>query len=193
MLDEGSGDRSSIEMHETLARIGAQFDTDIGADATAISVTALSRVADRALAFIGDVAVRPALRESDFERVRQLRLHRLKQMRDSPAAVGDRAFLKLLYADDPYGHAPIGHETTLAALTIDDVRRFHAAAIAPGAATLIAVGDCTHAGVVRQAADVFGTWNGSGGSDAPASAAPAAPPRLAVVPRANAPQSELRI
>jgi zinc protease len=193
MLDEGSGSLTAIEMHEALARLGAQFDTDIGSDATAISVTALSRVADRALAFIGDLAVRPALREADFERVRQLRLHRLKQMRDSPAAVGDRAFLKLLYADDPYGHAPIGHETTLTALTIDDVRHFHASAIAPGAATLIAVGDCHHAEVVRQAADVFSDWTGSGGSDTAASAAPEAPPRLAVVPRPKAPQSELRI
>ena len=34
MLDEGSGDRSAIEMHEALARLGAQFDTDIGSDAT---------------------------------------------------------------------------------------------------------------------------------------------------------------
>ena len=193
MLDEGSGTRSAIEMHEALARLGAQFDTDIGADATAISVTALSRVADRALAFIGDVAVRPALREADFERVRQLRLHRLKQMRDSAAAVGDRAFLKLLYADDPYGHAPIGHETTLAALTIDDVRAFHASAIAPGAATLIAVGDCSHAEVVRQAGEVFAGWTGTGSSDHLRSAAPSAPPRLAIVPRAKAPQSELRI
>jgi len=193
MLDEGSDTRSAIEMHETLARLGAQFDTDIGADATAISVTALSRVAERALAFIGDIVVRPALRDADFERVRQLRLHRLKQMRDSAAAVGDRAFLKLIYADDPYGHAPIGHETTLTSLTIDDVRNYHASAIAPGAATLIAVGDCTHAEVVRQAAEVFGHWIGSGGSDNLPSAAPIAPPRLAIVPRPKAPQSELRI
>src|SRR5260221_11666493 len=29
MLDEGSGNRSSIQMHEELARIGAQLDSDI--------------------------------------------------------------------------------------------------------------------------------------------------------------------
>jgi predicted Zn-dependent peptidase len=193
MLDEGSGERSAIEMHEALARLGAQFDTDIGADATALSVTVLSRVAGDALALMADVLARPALREADFERVRQLRLHRLRQLRDSPAAVGDRAFLKLLYAGDPYGHSPIGHEASLAALTIDDVRAFHATAIAPGAATLIAVGDCVHADVVRRAAEAFGGWTGSGGSDAPPVTSAAAPPRLAVVPRPNAPQSELRI
>src|SRR5581483_8033116 len=108
----------------------AQFDTDIGSDGTAVSVTVLSRVADRALPLIADVVARPALRASDFERVRQLRVHRLQQLRDSPGVVADRAFLKLLYGDEPYGHSPIGHEAALAALTVDDVRAFHARFIA---------------------------------------------------------------
>ena len=50
MLDEGSGAWSAIEVHEALARIGAQFDTDIGADATLVGLTALSRFAGRGLA-----------------------------------------------------------------------------------------------------------------------------------------------
>ena len=83
------------------------------------------------LALLADIVVRPASREADFERVRQLRLHRLKQMRDLAAAVADRAFLKLIYADDPYGHAPIGTRRSLTSLTIDDVRQFHASAIRP--------------------------------------------------------------
>src|SRR5262249_14341924 len=136
MLDEGSGDRSAIQMHEALARLGAQFDTDIGSDAVALSVTTLSRVTDRALGLVADVVAGPALREADFERVRQLRLHRLKQLRDSPGAVADRAFLKLLYGSDPYGHSPIGDETALAKLTVGDVRAFHGRSIVPGAATL---------------------------------------------------------
>jgi zinc protease len=193
MLDEGSGDRTAIQMHEAIARLGAQFDTDIGSDATAVSVTGLSRVADSALAIVADVVARPALREEDFERVRQLRLHRLKQLRDSPAGVADRAFLKLLYADNPYGHSPIGNEASLATLTIDDVRGFHAREIGPGAATLIAVGDCDHRAMVRLAGELFGGWTAGVTEDAAAAAA--APPaiRLAVVPRPNAPQSELRI
>jgi len=70
MLDEGSGDRSAIEIHEALARLGAQFDTDIGSDATVTSVTVLSRFTSRALELLSDVVVRPAIRDADFLRVR---------------------------------------------------------------------------------------------------------------------------
>jgi predicted Zn-dependent peptidase len=193
MLDEGSGDRSAIEMHEALARLGAQFDTDIGSDATVASLTVLTRFGERALALLSDIVARPALREQDFLRVRQLRLHRLTQLRDMPGAVADRAFLKLLYGAHPYGHLPIGSEASLAAMTPDDVRGFHAGAIRPSVATLIAAGDCDHGTVMRLAAEAFGDWAGSGGSDVQAAGVPPAASRLHIVPRPKAPQSELRI
>jgi zinc protease len=193
MLDEGSGHRSAIEIHEALARLGAQFDTDIGSDATVASVTVLSRFTRSALELLSDIVVRPAIREEDFSRVRQLRLHRLTQIRDMPGAVADRAFLRLVYGAHPYGHSPIGSEASLAGMDVDDARAFHARAIRPGVATLIAVGDCEHAEMVKLATDTFGDW--AGGTDAEPQDGGPLPrsARLNIVPRPRAPQSELRI
>ena len=132
MLDEGSGGRSAIQMHEALARIGAQLDSDIGSDAALMSVTVLSRFTAPALTLLADMVARPSLTEDDFVRVRQLRLHRLTQLRDMPGAVADRAFVRLLFGAHPYGHTPLGNEQSLASLTIDDVREFHAARHAAG-------------------------------------------------------------
>jgi zinc protease len=203
MLDEGSGNRSAIEVHEALAQLGAQFDTDIGSDAIVVSTTALSRFTDRVLALMADVVVRPALREDDFARVRQLRLHRLMQLRDIPSAVADRAFLKLLYGTHPYGHAPIGSEAALAEATVGDVRAFHGGQLRPSVSTLIAVGDCEHEDIVRFAASAFGEWTAVAPPVTPAddrlafergeSSAAVLPTRLAVIHRPRAPQSELRI
>lgn len=193
MLDEGSGHRSAIEMHEALARIGAQLDTDIGSDATIVAVSTLARRADRALTLLADIVARPALRDQDFDRVRQLRLHRLVQLRDAPSAVADRAFIKLLYGDRPYGHTPIGTEAALAGLTAGDVRGFHTDAVRPKLSTLIAVGDCRHDAVRLGAGEAFGAWSGDGsGSEVWERALPR-PGRINVVPRPGAPQSELRI
>ncbi len=146
MLDEGSGERSAIQIHEELARLGAQLDSDIGADAAVLTITALSRFTGPALKMLADIAARPALREADFERVRQLRLHRLTQLRDMPGAVADRAFVRLLYGSHPYGHTPLGSERSLTALTIDDVRAFHRAIMRPADATLVVAGDCAPCG-----------------------------------------------
>jgi zinc protease len=193
MMDEGSGNLSAIEIHEAMARLGAQFDTDIGSDATVASVTVLSRFVQRALGLLSDIVVRPSLREGDFARVRQLRLHRLTQLRDMPGALADRGFLRLLYGAHPYGHSPIGSEASLATMTIDDVRAFHTRVVRPQTATLIAVGDCQHDAIVRMVAEAFGDWTGEGDREVTAvEPLPHGAP-IAVVPRPKAPQSELRV
>jgi predicted Zn-dependent peptidase len=193
MMDEGSDARSAIEIHEALARLGAQLDSDIGADAAVLTITTLSRFTAPVLTLLADIAARPSLREEDFERVRQLRQHRLKQLRDMPGVVADRAFVRLLYGQHPYGHTPLGSEQALAALTIDEVRAFHQTMMRPADATLVVAGDCRHAEVSRLAEAAFEGWHGAPpGAESAASPATAAP-RLNVIPRAGAPQSELRI
>jgi zinc protease len=207
MLDEGSGPRTAIEMHEALANLGAQFETDIGADAAAATMTALGRFAGPGLTLVADMIARPSLTEADFQRVRQLRLHRLTQLRDVPGAVADRIFIKLLYGEHPYGHTSMGTEASLAALTLDDVRSFHARSIRPDVATLVAIGDCDHAQIERMAADAFAGWEAAADDagagialadvatlpDPPPDPSPGKPARLFIVPRPGAPQSELRI
>ena len=193
MLDEGSGDRSAIEMHEAIAQLGTQLETDIGADATIAGFTVLARFADRALNLLAEIVVRPALRDRDVARVRQLRLHRLTQLRDVPSAIADRAFLSLLYGEHPYGHSPIGNEQALASMTVEDVRAFHAGAIRPSEATLIAVGDCDHDTIHRYAGKAFEAWDARGIVSDPADGMLPHPVRLSIVPRPKAPQSELRI
>jgi predicted Zn-dependent peptidase len=93
----------------------------------------------------------------------------------------------------PYGHSPIGNEQALASITVEDVRSFHEGAIRPSAATLIAVGDCDHGTIHRYAGEAFEAWNDHDIVSDPADGILPHPVRLSVVPRAKAPQSELRI
>jgi predicted Zn-dependent peptidase len=199
MADEGTGALSAIDVSEALARIGAEYDLDVGADATVFTLTTLARFASRGGALLADMVVRPSLREHDFDRVRQLRLDRLRQLKDLAPAVAERAFLQLLYGTHPYGHLAIGHDRTLRRITLDTVARFHADVFQPAHATLVVAGAFTHEELLRLAEDAFGTWTSrSGGSgDGVRRAAEltvaAAASRLAIVPREGAAQSELRI
>ena len=201
MLDEGAGDRTALEVNDALARIGAQFDTEVGPDATILTLTTLARFRERALALLADLVFRPRFAHGEFERVRQLRANRLRQLRDLPPAVADRAFAVLLYGDHPYGHLAIGTEAALQQIRLDDVRRFHDAAYRPGKATLIAVGDASHDELAAGAAAAFSDWERGPATDATIEEAlarartppPPRPRRAAVLDRPGAAQSELRI
>lgn len=201
LLDEGSGNRTGLDMHEALGGIGAQFDADVSADATVLRITTLERFADQALALLAEMAARPRFDPDQFERVRVLRLDRLLQLKDVAAAVADRTFTHVLYGEHPYGHLPIGTETALRAVTRDEVVAFHGRCYQPSAATLILVGDATHDALLELATNAFGAWSASQPSVAsPArtesdwqKSAPASGDKLVVVDRRGSAQSELRI
>ena len=198
MLDEGTGALSAIDVSESMARIGAEFDVDVGPDATVLTLTTLSRFAERGAALLADLITRPSLRLEDFERVRQLRLDRLQQLRDVPPAVAERAFLSLLYGDHPYGHLAIGNAHALGALTLADVSRFHQTSYQPSRATLVIGGDLTTERFRDIAEDAFGGWTSRSEGDAARSAVDIEAPgngcaRVAIVPRERAAQSLLRI
>ena len=203
MVDEGTGALSAIDVSESLARIGAEYDVDVAADATSFTLMTLSRFAGRGASILADIVTRPALRETDFTRVRQLRLDRLRQMKDLPPAVAERAFLHLLYGHHPYGHLSIGADASLRRVSLDDVAAFHAERFRPQRGVLIAAGALSHDELLRIASDVFGSWAGAPAdagqrfTDGPVAADVPPPPepssRLAIVPRDRAAQSELRI
>jgi predicted Zn-dependent peptidase len=145
------------------------------------------------------MTTKPSLRETDFTRVRQMRLDRLKQLKDMPSAVAERAFLRLVYAQHPYGHVPIGSDTALRRMTLDDTAALHTSTFRPSRATLVVTGALAHRELLEVATSAFGDWANGSGSETPVQRASAiepsdvAPPRLAIVPRDGAAQSELRI
>jgi predicted Zn-dependent peptidase len=197
MLDEGTGDLSAIDVSDAFARIGAEYDADVGPDVVTFGVTTLERFAARGAGLLADLLLRPSLREADFTRVRQLRLDRLRQLKDSPPAVAERAFLRLMYGTHAYGHLPIGDAAALDRLDLSQVATFHADRFRPTKATVVVVGPLSHDGLLGVAESAFGEWSeqsdevqGHPAGDVEPSA-PHTP--LAVVPRDSAPQSELRI
>jgi len=198
LADEGTGELSAIEVSDALSRIGADYDVDVGGDATDFSLTTLTRFAARGARLLADMVTRPRLLESEFTRVRQLRLDRLRQLKDVASALAEQTFLRLLYGAHPYAHLAIGTDSSLRRVTGDEVVAFFARAFQPASATLIVCGALSHDELRQLAEDAFAGWTSSGGEGVGRLASELEPPsrqvtRLAVVQREAAAQSELRI
>ncbi len=199
LLDEGSDGRSALAVSDAIARLGADLDVDVGPDATVVSLTSITRFTRPALELLAEMVIRPNLAEPDVERVRKLRLERLRQLRDHASAVAERALAKWLYGDHPYGHLGLGTEDAMEATGLDEVRAFHAAAFIPAGSTLVIVGDAPVDDLLAAGERAFAQWEprpsmatvdrDAGLREPP----PATESRLAIVPRPGSPQSELRI
>ena len=199
MLDEGCGDRSRArrargarpDRRAARHRGRPRRDGPRPDHAGALSST-------RGLELVRDMLIRPRFEQREFDRVRDLRLNRLLQLKDMPPALADRAFTQLLYRNHPYGHLPIGTEGALRALMIRDIAAFHRRAFMPSRTTVIAVGDAS----TRRWPPPCGARSRAGRCEASEPIADPdtfrhagrrRPTRLALVHRAGAAQSELRI
>ena len=198
MLDEGAGGRSAIEIQEAFGRLGATLDTEGGSDAMRLSLSVLPQHASDACGLVADLMMRPTLAADDFERVRTLRVNRLRQLRNLPSAIADQAFVRAVFGTHPYGHQPWGLTDAIERTSVDDVRRFHEAAYQPASSVMVVVGSLEPADVAAMAESAFGGWkNGSSHGKwglAPYPNAPrGTPSRVILVDRPAAAQTELRI
>jgi zinc protease len=199
MLDEGAAGRDAVELAEFVARLGTAIEVEVGADVTSVGFTALPRSLGAAMQIIGDLVARPHLAEPDFERVRELRQGRLRQLQVTATAAADRAFLAAVFGAHPYGHGTLGTTRALAEMAVDDIRSFHATWFRPSAATLIVAGDVDRDAVVAAAASAFADWSagaralGTGVVAPPVAERASGAPPIVLVHRAGAPQSVLRI
>lgn len=199
LLDEGSRGQSALDIADRLARIGGDLDLDAGVDAVVVGLTTLDRFFDRGLELIHEIVTAPNLANDDFNRIRNLRLERLRQMRDHAGALADRAFARIVYGSHPYGHLSLGSEEAVTAMTVDQARELHAAMFVPSGSTLVIVGDRAEEDLLDRAAAMFDPWRAAASAlridrDNALARPPARPSLpLGVVPRPAAAQSELRI
>jgi zinc protease len=198
LLDEGSRGQSALDIADRVARIGGDLDLEAGMDAVVVGLTTLDRFFETGLELVHEIVTGPNLANDDFNRIRNLRLERLKQMKDHAAALAERVYARVLYGSHPYGHLALGSEAALTSMTVDRVRALHAALFAPAGATLIVVGDRPEEALLDAAAKMFDPWRAAPSAmpinrDAALLPPPFADVKLGVVSRPGAAQSELRI
>ena len=198
LIDEGAGGRDAIGLAEALGDLGATLETSAGADTMSVSLLTLARHLKPALRILSDVVVGPDLKDSDFTRIRELRLSRLQQLRRSAAAAAERVFARAVFRNHGYGHSALGTSASISTITIEDIREHYRRVVTPDRVTIVVAGDVTHGAVVDAATEGLGAWELPPFEMDPATEPPRAlfeksRRRFLFVERADAPQSEIRV
>lgn len=198
-LMEGAGGRSGTDLASAIDLLGARIGASASWENLVVSLRTPARNIDRAMALMGDVALRPDFRSGDIARLRALRLAALLQARDQPTVVASRVFMRNVFpAGHPY-HADIGGDSaSIASFDSASVRQFWTRAIDPARATLIVTGAVTLAEARAWATKTFGAWKRPAHPiTKPAATTIAAPPapatRIILVDKPGAAQSVIYV
>ena len=137
---------------------------DIAANETAgydFSVRVLTAGFSRGVELLADNLLRPALPADAFQVVRQQAAEFVDGRSKSPGYRADRALrTRLLPANDPALREATPQ--TISALTLADVKRYHAATFRPDLTTIVVIGDVTPSQARTTIAKWFGGWRASG-------------------------------
>ena len=194
MLDEGTATRSSLQIADEVAHLGASLTTGSSMDATTISTRALAKNFPAALDLLADVTLRPVFPAEEVERQRTARLGQIVQQRDNAGAVAGQVVAAVLYGKShPYGYSEIGTEAAVKAMTRADMMAFWKENLVPNNAALVVAGDISMTALRALVDKAFAGWQ-RGTPTRPSLGAPdTTRARVIIVDKPGAPQTQLRV
>jgi predicted Zn-dependent peptidase len=144
LLFKGTPTRTSQEISRSVDRVGGDFNAFTAKEYTAYYCRLPARHALFCVELLGDVLIRPALREADVDSERLVILEELAMDDDSPDDVAHRMFTSQLFADHPLGRETAGDRQTVQAVTAADVRHFFEANYHAGSMVVSFAGPIDH-------------------------------------------------
>jgi predicted Zn-dependent peptidase len=169
LLEKGAGGRDAYAFAEAVEGVGGSFGASAGPEAIVIRGQFLSRDQPLMLELLADALLHPRLDAGELEKLRERQIGLIKAAKDSdPSELIGTYARAFLFRDHPYGRPVIGSETSLEAITHQDVLDYHHAQLGADRLTLLFAGDLDAASLKRAARGAFAGWP----------AAPAAVPRL---------------
>ncbi len=161
MLEEGTKKRTSLQISDELALLGAELNASSDLDTSSVFLSALKANLDDSLDIYADVILNPAFPESEFKRLQNLQLDAIQREKSQPMAMALRVLPRFLYGPDhAYGNPLTGSGTTEAVskLTRADALRFYRTWFKPNNGTLIVVGDTTLDEIKPRLEKLFAEW-----------------------------------
>jgi zinc protease len=194
LLDEGTKSRTSFEIAAAAERLGGYLTTGAGWNSASAEVSLLAHDLPVGIELLADVAIRPTFPEHEVGRLKEQTIGQIRRRRMQPAIAARETFDKALYGTMPYARPLTGSEDSVRQITRDQIVDLFRLRVVPGGATLVAVGDIDADSCTQVIESVFGEWHGRAPAPQPMiSPQTATGPRVVLVDRPEAPQSEICI
>ena len=129
VAEGGTRDRTYSQVLEQLYPLAASYSASVDKEMTVLGGAVYRESAPAFARLLTDAILNPGFRPEDFERLKSRTLDTLeKTLRySSDEELGKAALYERVFAGTPYQHLALGTVASLKRITLDDVRRFHAA------------------------------------------------------------------
>ena len=161
-LSEGTQSKSAYEFAVAGERLGATWRADTDWDSLRCGFEVPAGELPAAADLLAEAIRTPGLDDETLHRVRDERLDELRLELSQPGPRAGAAFVDAVFSSDSrYAVRDGGDLASVARITPDDIRGFHAQRFAPNVTTLVVVGDLAGTDIDAIGRSVFDGWTGS--------------------------------
>jgi zinc protease len=158
LLDEGTENRTSLEIAEAIESVGGAIDADGSFERIIVTAGVLKKDIDLALELLSDLIMRPVFPQEYVDKEKERTLSEITSAQDRPQVVAGWAFNELVYQDHPLHRPSHGYPQTVERLTRADLLDFHERYFVPNNVILSIVGDFRVHELLPKIAAAFGRW-----------------------------------
>jgi zinc protease len=143
MMTLGADGLSDEVITNKFADIGAILGGELDADRAAFKLRALTSESAKALETFNQILHKPDFPQAVLEREKTRIIAGLKEAETQPESISNKAFMKALYPNHPYGLDESGEIDTIAAMKRDDLIAFYSKHYTAKSAVIALIGDMT--------------------------------------------------
>ena len=159
MLDRGTATKTSAELENAFKALGARVNVNVGDERIVISGRTLDRNLPATLALIEEMLLTPRWDPAELELARAAVIADIQDARSQPGALAGRVYDVVSNSPDSIlSRGIMGTESSVAALTMDDLKTYHREHLIPGLAHFRIVSPSGQAAVARAAAGLSSHW-----------------------------------
>ena len=157
LLPEGTESKTSREIADEVARIGASLSAGANSDYTIIAASALAQFNDPIMGLMAEVILEPSFPENEVELAKQNTKESLRQQRAQPSFLASVMVSRVMFGDHPYSVVAPTPES-IDRVSRDEFVRFHRAKLVPNNGVFIVVGDVRYDQILNRIESLFSTW-----------------------------------
>ena len=159
LITKGTSNLSALEIAEKIESIGAGLGADAATDYFSLSLKTVSADFPAMVELLSEIMRSPTFPESEVELERKLTLQAIRSQQEQPFNVAFNQLRQLMYPQHPYGISVLGTETSVAALTRDDLLQYHQTYFRPDNLVVSLSGRITPQQAIALITETFGDWN----------------------------------
>jgi zinc protease len=157
LLTEGTSSRTSREIADEVARLGATLQAGANSDYTTVAASALTAFSDNILELLTEVVLDPVFPPNEVELAKKNTKESLKQQRAQPSFLAGEMVARVMFGEHPY-HVTSPTPESVDAITRERLVEFHRSTFVANNAVLLVVGDVQQDLILQQVERLFGKW-----------------------------------